>query len=132
LKVRLDVRRETPQHDDGCLFRSQYNASAAQPPPWKICSTAERCRPPSWPALTGGPSAANADLGRIRARGTPSTRGGPRGCVAALGRALWNAEGPRWPGVLVSMPSVRYRPEDNIRVDAALRFAAAIASRLDR
>jgi hypothetical protein len=36
-------------------------------------------------------------------------------------------------GMSVSMPSVRYRPEDNIRVDATLRFTAdAIASRLDR
>jgi DNA-binding IclR family transcriptional regulator len=44
-----------------------------------------------------------------------------------------NAEGTAVAGVSVSMPSVRYRPEDNIRVDAALRFAAdAIASRLDR
>lgn len=36
------------------VYSVARNAPAAQLPSWKICSTAERCLPPTWPAQTGG------------------------------------------------------------------------------
>jgi len=35
------------------VYSVARNARAAQLPSWKICSTAERCLPPTWPAQTG-------------------------------------------------------------------------------
>lgn len=70
------------------------------------------------------------DLARIRKSGFAVNQGVSERGLVAVGRAVPGPDGAGIAGLSISMPSVRYTPQDLPRLDAALRDAAQAIARL--
>ncbi len=78
-------------------------------------------------------AALKRDLARIRSRGLAVNQGLSERGVVAVGRAVRDGTGLALAGLSLSIPSVRYAPENLPRIDAALRLTAeAIGSALTK
>ena len=70
------------------------------------------------------------DVARIRKSGFAVNHGVSERGLVAVGRAVPGPDGTGVAGLSISMPSVRYVPQDLPRLDAALRDAAQAIARL--